>query len=154
MIETIKAREVRQDHLGHMITVHTDIGPHRMFLAQILAAVSDQGPTIKFRSGDKVTYPVRGYERVDVELPDPPSREVIVDRDEDGQITALRCPNPSCSTSDIAEVDQSIRWNGLAVYDGVIEVHEADSNHQHFGWVCQHCGWDLTSDLDTSLLSW
>jgi hypothetical protein len=153
MIENIAVKEIRLHHVGRYVTLHqTTLGPVRFLLNQIMAQANPHGgdPSVKLRGGNRVTYPAKGWERLDVELPDPPSREVIVDRDEAGEITGLRCPNPSCAESDIAEVDSCTRWNRLDVDDGVIGGVLTDADFAHVGWVCQHCGWDLTSDLDAS----
>jgi hypothetical protein len=160
MIERIKVRQLGVTHVGHMVTLHrTGFNPDRFLLSQVLVKARDhREPLVTLRAGTGVTYPGQAWEWIEVDdMPDPPTRPRVVTIRDDatGTLVGLSCPNPACAVSAIVEVDQSTRWNRLEVEpDGVVGVIKGQVDHQHYGWACENCGWELDADLDPSALAW
>lgn len=73
--------------------------------------------------------------------------DVKVERDSDGEITRLVCPN--CGKPNIYEHDKAERWNPIEIVtEGVLSVSQQQSDFETVGLVCRDCSTELDAPQD------
>lgn len=79
--------------------------------------------------------------------------DVIVERDEQGEVTRLVCPK--CGKDDIREHDGCERWNPIEIIEGTLAVSQLDADFATIGFICADCVTELGAPQAIyELLNW